>query len=132
MISILPGRPVRCMTSESPSRSPIWLLTIASELLLAIVASLPVERAYWRQSTAGASRPCRAAMQLQKDNLTLRSGPEGRVSKGGNHRVVAHASRRPLRSLLSMRFLFFRRRQLQHVVEAFAGGLVVDFFGRRR
>ena len=40
MISILPGRPVRCMTSESPSRSPISLLTIASELLLAIV-SLP-------------------------------------------------------------------------------------------
>src|SRR5260370_38132857 len=93
MISILPGRPVRCMTSESQSRSPIWLLTIASELLLAIVASLPVERAYWRQSTARASRPCRAAMQVQK---------------------VA---------------LFFRRRQLQHVVEALAGGLVVDFCG---
>src|SRR5258708_33981648 len=96
MISILPGRPVRCMTSESPSRSPIWLLTIASELLLVIVVSLPVERAYWRQSTAGASRPCRAAMQVQKVTL------------------------------------FFRRRQLQHVVEALAGRLVVDFFGRRR
>ena len=36
MISILPGRPVRCMISESPSRSPISLLTIASEPLLAI------------------------------------------------------------------------------------------------
>src|SRR5260370_35548859 len=77
------------MTSESPSRSPISLLTIASELLLAIVASLPVEMAYWRQSTAGASRPCRAAMQLQKDDLTLRSGPQGRVSKGGTSRAVA-------------------------------------------
>src|SRR4029077_412913 len=96
MISILPGRPVRCMTSESPSRSPISLLTIASEPLLAIVVSLPVEMAYWRQSPAGASRPCRAAMQVQKVALFFR-----------------------------------RRRQLQHVVEALAGGFVVDFFDER-
>src|SRR5581483_722184 len=38
MISILPGRPVLCMISESPSRSPISLLTIASEPLLAIAS----------------------------------------------------------------------------------------------
>src|SRR3569833_1522810 len=36
MISIFPGRPERCMMSESPSRSPISLLTAASAPVLAI------------------------------------------------------------------------------------------------
>jgi hypothetical protein len=41
-ISILPGRPALCMRSESPSRSPISLLTIASAPVLAIAVSLPI------------------------------------------------------------------------------------------
>src|SRR5215510_15796327 len=61
------------MTSESPSRSPISL-TIASELaVLAIVVSLPVERAYWRQSREGASRPCGAAPTVRNKDARQES-----------------------------------------------------------
>ena len=60
-------------------------------------------RTIYRLATSGVSRLHRTSARQKLTHLTLRSGPAGRVSKGGASLAVAHASRRPLRGLLSMR-----------------------------
>jgi hypothetical protein len=56
------------------------------------------------QGAVGLAHIERLLASFQRIHLTLRSGPQGRVSKGRQRAcTVAHASRRPLRGLLSMR-----------------------------